>query len=101
MLFAETEETAEAREKLQLNVNEYQKKLNAINMEINVNKSKTMIIANEIKERKIKIKGQLLEQVRSYRYLGIYWFDCVDVQKIVHFTKSVVIGGHPIYEDLI
>ena len=29
-----------------------------------------MITANEIKERKIKIKGQLLERVKSYRYLG-------------------------------
>ena len=39
-------------------------------MEININKSKTMIIANEIKEQKIQIKGQLLEQVKSYKYLG-------------------------------
>ena len=36
------------KEKLQNNVNKYQKELSAINMEININKSKTMIIANEI-----------------------------------------------------
>ena len=29
-----------------------------------------MIIANEIKEHEIKIKVQLLEQIKSYRYLG-------------------------------
>ena len=54
---------AETEEKLQHNVNEYQKELRAVNMEININKSKTMVIANEIKEHEIKIKGQLLEQV--------------------------------------
>ena len=61
---------AVSEEKLQLNVNEYQKELSALNMEININKSKTMIIANEINEHEIKIKGQLLEQVKSYRFLG-------------------------------
>ena len=61
---------AETEEKLQHNVNEYQKELSAINLEININKSKAVIMANDIKERKIKIKGQLLEQVKSYRYLG-------------------------------
>ena len=61
---------AETEEKLQHNVNEYQKELSARNMEINMNKSKTMIIANEIKIHKIKIKTELLEQVKSYRYLG-------------------------------
>ena len=60
----------ETEEKLQHNVNEYQMELSAINVEININKSKTMITAFEIKEHKIKIKGQLLEQVKSYRYLG-------------------------------
>ena len=39
-------------------------------MEININKSKAMIIANYIKEHKIKIKGQLLELVKRYGYLG-------------------------------
>ena len=50
---------AESKEELQHNVNEYQRELSAINMEININKSKTMIISKEIKEHKIKIKGQL------------------------------------------
>ena len=61
---------AETEEKVQHNVNEYQNELSAINMEININKAKIMMIANEIKEHKTKIKGQLLEQVKSYRYLG-------------------------------
>ena len=34
-------------------------------MEININKIKTIIIANEIKEHKIKIKGQLWEQFKA------------------------------------
>ena len=61
---------AVTEEKLQHDVNEYQRELSAINLEININKSKTMIIANEIKEHKIKIKGQLSEQIKSYRYMG-------------------------------
>ena len=70
MLFADDMViVVESEKKLQHNVNEDQKELSVINMEININKSKTMIIANEIKEHKIKIKGQLLEQVKSYRYL--------------------------------
>ena len=61
MLFADDMAiVAESEQKLQHNMNEYQKELSAINVEININKSKTMIIANEIKEHKIKIKGQLL-----------------------------------------
>ena len=47
---------AETEEKLQHNVNEYQKEFSAINMEITINKSKTMILANEIEQHKIKIK---------------------------------------------
>ena len=70
MLFADdTVIVAESERKLQHNVNELQRELSAINKEINIHKSNTTIITNEIKEHKIKIKGQLLEQVKSYRYL--------------------------------
>ena len=51
---------AETEEKLQENVNEYQKELSAINMEININKNKTVIMANEIKEHKIEIIGTII-----------------------------------------
>ena len=68
MLFADDMViVAVSEEKLQHNVNEFQKELSVINMEINTNKTKTMLIVNEIKEHEIKIKGQLLEQVKSYR----------------------------------
>ena len=51
------------------NVNEYEKELSAINLEININKSKTMAIVNETKEHKIKFKGQLL--IRTSQRLQI------------------------------
>ena len=61
MLFADDMViVAETEEKLQHNVNECQKEISAINMEININKSKTITITNEFKEHKLKIKGQLL-----------------------------------------
>lgn len=40
-------------------------------MDININKSKTMIRTKEKRNYKIILNGQILEHVKYYKYLGI------------------------------
>lgn len=39
-------------------------------MEINTNKSETMIISTKNRTHNIQIGGKLIEQVKRYKYLG-------------------------------
>ena len=70
-----------------------------------------MIIAKEIKEHKIKIKGQLLKQVQSYRHLGtpIEYNDKVNeeisertgkVGRLFNMIKSTFFGRKEIAKEI-
>ena len=100
---------AETEEKLQHNVNEYQKELSAINTEININNSKTVIVANEIQEYKIKIKEQLFEQVKRYLRKLIEYNDKVNkeisertenVERLFNMIKSAFFGRKEIPKEI-
>lgn len=61
---------ADSEENLQFNLDILNKELNKINMKINVDKTKSMIISSGNKVHSIQINGQEIEQVDSYKYLG-------------------------------
>ncbi|KAJ3642504.1 hypothetical protein Zmor_007374 [Zophobas morio] len=61
---------AEPEKYLQQNIIEYQKELEKINLEINIDKTKTMIMTVKEKCHKIELNGQGIKQVRSYNCLA-------------------------------
>ena len=64
-------------------------------MKININKTKTMIISRDEKNRKIKIGDQTLEQVKQFKYLGsIINNNCRIDEKI---NNRIIAGGGKLY----
>lgn len=57
-------------ETLTQNVKIYNEKLESINMRININKTKTMIIGNHNEKHTISLGDAQLEQVGKFKYLG-------------------------------
>ncbi|XP_073989088.1 uncharacterized protein [Rhodnius prolixus] len=62
---------ADSQAKLQHNINVWVEELEKKNMEVNLEKSKTMVVCRTEKRHKIRIKGKTLEQVGVYKYLGV------------------------------
>ena len=59
------------QEDLEHNVNMLNREITQRGMKINLNKTKTMIISREPKPHTIRVEGEALEQVDSYKYLGV------------------------------
>ncbi|CAH2014650.1 unnamed protein product [Acanthoscelides obtectus] len=62
---------AEREKDLQTNLELWNAELEIRNLKINVAKSEEMVIGKNVKEIKIKINNNELEQVNVYKYLGI------------------------------
>ena len=56
---------------LQHNLNILNRELKKRGLKINPNKTKSMLISREHNEHEIKLEGETLEQVDSYKYLGV------------------------------
>ena len=56
---------------LQTNLNILNSELTKTGMKINPSKTKTMILSREHKEHDIRLNNDKLEQVKSYKYLGV------------------------------
>lgn len=56
---------------LNKNVRIYNRALKTINMKINDNKTKIMVISNKERKHQINVEEEKLEQVKSFKYLGI------------------------------
>ena len=65
VIFAETEKD------LQKNVNMLNRELKKKGLKINDKKTKTMVVSREPTKHEIKLDGEILEQVDSYKYLGV------------------------------
>ena len=64
---------AESEEELQKLVTQVEENSKEYGLEMNVKKTKTMVIRRDVKEEcniKIKVNGKTLEQVKKYVYLG-------------------------------
>lgn len=62
---------AENEASLQKNLEIWEESLMKYDMKMNINKTKVMMTSTEQENMNIKIKGQLIEQVVQYRYLGV------------------------------
>ena len=56
---------------LETNINILNRELSKRGMKINSKKTKTMVISREPKQHKIRLDNEILEQVNSYKYLGV------------------------------
>lgn len=56
---------------LQHNLETINKELKKYSMGINKKKTKTMVVGNKEVKHRIKVEGNELEQVKSYKYLGV------------------------------
>ena len=56
---------------LQYNLNILNKELSKRGMKINAKKTKTMLVSRETKTHNLKLGREKLEQVQSYKYLGV------------------------------
>lgn len=57
---------AESEQNLQQNIDILKDELQKVNMEINISKTKTMVISPKHKKHSISIDGQKVEQVERY-----------------------------------
>ena len=61
----------ETEKQLQNNIKVFNEELRKKNMKINIQKTKTMVIGNSEEKHSIELDGKYLEQVKSYKYLGV------------------------------
>lgn len=66
-------DSKKAIKKFTNNVKKLSRRINYLKLNINVDKTKIMIVGNK-PEIKLKISGNLIEIVKSIKYLGV-WFD--------------------------
>lgn len=61
---------ANSAKDLQQNINAMNESLKRINMKININKTKSMIISTQHQTHEIHLEEKIIEQVKCYNYLG-------------------------------
>ena len=85
--------SANSEKDLQENINIWENTFSKWNMKMNVEKSKVMHIGKDNKSLNLKINGKNIEQVETFKYLGVLinrtGTDELEIQKRLHSTSKL------------